>query len=353
MRRTFVALVTLIALAAAPAAHASENLTHVKNLAYAPANGGTPNYGTDIEFATLNGREYALAGSYKNGMQIVDITNPSDAEIAARLRLRRDPGRRPGLPPGRQARAARSPPTRRTPSATAPPRATARPRRSASTSQAGRHGPQRHVHRRDHRPARAEDRLVRRGHAGLAQPDRAPERQLPLQLELRPDHVDPAGDRGLRHLRLRGAAARPASSRSRRAPASAPSRTTSPSTPTARARTRRRCRQGVIIDTDRPGRTRRSSRAPRPGDQRLAPDRAVTSRDRRPHVPDRRGRVRGRGSAPASARTAACTSTTSPAPETEPGEGRLLEHRRPSARPPTPRRAAAPRTCSTSTRTSS
>jgi hypothetical protein len=73
----------LILLAAAPAASASENLTHVKNLAYAPANGGTPNSGTDIEFASLNGREYALAGSYKNGLQIVDITDPENAQIAA------------------------------------------------------------------------------------------------------------------------------------------------------------------------------------------------------------------------------------------------------------------------------
>jgi hypothetical protein len=80
MRLVVIALMLLVA---APAAHASENLTHIKNLNYAPANGGTPNYGTDIEFATLNGREYALAGSYNNGMQIVDITDPENATIAA------------------------------------------------------------------------------------------------------------------------------------------------------------------------------------------------------------------------------------------------------------------------------
>jgi hypothetical protein len=83
MRRTLLALVILTALAAAPAASASENLTHVKNLAFAPANGGAPNGGTDIEFATLNGHEYALAGTYNNGLQIVDITSPDDASIAA------------------------------------------------------------------------------------------------------------------------------------------------------------------------------------------------------------------------------------------------------------------------------
>ena len=81
-RALLILALVLVALAPA-AAHASENLTHVKNLNYAPANGGTPNYGTDIEFATLNGREYALAGSYNNGMQIVDITDPQTAQIAA------------------------------------------------------------------------------------------------------------------------------------------------------------------------------------------------------------------------------------------------------------------------------
>ena len=84
--------------AAAQDAH-SPNLTHVANLPYEARNGGTPNYGTDIEFATLGGREYALAGTYKNGLQIVDITEPSRGGRGG-LRLRRDPGRRPGVPPG-------------------------------------------------------------------------------------------------------------------------------------------------------------------------------------------------------------------------------------------------------------
>ena len=58
-------------------------MRHVKNLPYAVDNGGTPNYGTDIEFATLAGKKYALAGSYKNGMQIVDISDPENAEIVS------------------------------------------------------------------------------------------------------------------------------------------------------------------------------------------------------------------------------------------------------------------------------
>ncbi len=75
-------------LAAAPAAGAAEpitspNMTHVKTLGYEAKNGTVANFGTDIEFARLDGREYALAGSYRNGLQIVDISAPKDARIAA------------------------------------------------------------------------------------------------------------------------------------------------------------------------------------------------------------------------------------------------------------------------------
>src|SRR5688572_30185044 len=77
-------LVGLLPLAATAAEGThSDNLTHVGNLGYAARNGGAANSGTDIEFAELAGREYALAGSYKNGLQIVDITNPEAASIAA------------------------------------------------------------------------------------------------------------------------------------------------------------------------------------------------------------------------------------------------------------------------------
>ncbi len=71
------------ATAAAQTHQHSANMTHVKNLPYAPANGGTPNFGTDIEFATVAGTRYALAGSYKNGLQITDISSPSQAQIVS------------------------------------------------------------------------------------------------------------------------------------------------------------------------------------------------------------------------------------------------------------------------------
>jgi hypothetical protein len=89
MRRSIAYFALLASLALAPAAGAQErhehsaNMSHVKNLQYAVDNGGTPNYGTDIEFATLAGTKYALAGSYRNGMQIVDISDPAGAEIVS------------------------------------------------------------------------------------------------------------------------------------------------------------------------------------------------------------------------------------------------------------------------------
>ena len=76
----------------------SPNMTHVKNLPYPrPSYSTIANGGTDIEFVTFSekrktrdgqtvwvDREYALAGSYDNGLQIVDITNPENARIVGR-----------------------------------------------------------------------------------------------------------------------------------------------------------------------------------------------------------------------------------------------------------------------------
>jgi hypothetical protein len=91
-RFALLASLTLSTLAlAAPGALAqsatsgehSDNMEFVKNLPYELRNGATSITGTDIEFARMGGRQYALAGSYRNGMQIVDITNPREARIAA------------------------------------------------------------------------------------------------------------------------------------------------------------------------------------------------------------------------------------------------------------------------------
>ena len=87
----------LNAVAAEPEAGAvySDNMAHVANLEYAARNGTNKNQGTDIEFVdidvtdqagavaagTTGLRNYSLAGSYNNGLQIVDITDPENPAI--------------------------------------------------------------------------------------------------------------------------------------------------------------------------------------------------------------------------------------------------------------------------------
>ncbi len=66
---------------------ASETMSLVKNLPYEDAHDTGANQGTDVEFATITvgeeAREFAFAGSYFNGLQIVDITDPEQAEIVS------------------------------------------------------------------------------------------------------------------------------------------------------------------------------------------------------------------------------------------------------------------------------
>src|SRR5918994_7782866 len=80
--RAVVGLATAVLVALAPAGalaadEHSRNMSLVKNMPYEARNGDIPNFGTDIEFAQISGRRYALAGSYRNGMQIVDVTSPT------------------------------------------------------------------------------------------------------------------------------------------------------------------------------------------------------------------------------------------------------------------------------------
>jgi hypothetical protein len=73
------------ALLAAPAetAKSSKAMTHVKNVPHQLFLETDVQNGSDIEFLTVNGRDYALAGTLRNGMQIVDITDPANAVLAA------------------------------------------------------------------------------------------------------------------------------------------------------------------------------------------------------------------------------------------------------------------------------
>jgi hypothetical protein len=72
---------------AAPAAavdKTSPNMSLVDTIGYPQkVEGEVANYGTDIEFAKLRGRQYAVAGSEFNGMQIVDISRPDRARKVA------------------------------------------------------------------------------------------------------------------------------------------------------------------------------------------------------------------------------------------------------------------------------
>ena len=65
-------------LAAAPATEGeSVAMEFIANLQYeVPESGGGGQRGTDIEFVTLGDKDYAVAGTGFNGMQIVDITDP-------------------------------------------------------------------------------------------------------------------------------------------------------------------------------------------------------------------------------------------------------------------------------------
>jgi hypothetical protein len=60
----------------------SPNMAHVANLQWdgslRDAERTVPDSqgGTDVEFATIDGRDYAVAGTYRNGLQIIDITDP-------------------------------------------------------------------------------------------------------------------------------------------------------------------------------------------------------------------------------------------------------------------------------------
>ena len=94
--RTFVAAATLAGLLVlAPESRAddgaaihSPNLTPVANLAYADQYGTGANQGSDIEFARLKHKgkvkDFALAGALDNGLQLIDISNPSAPALVGR-----------------------------------------------------------------------------------------------------------------------------------------------------------------------------------------------------------------------------------------------------------------------------
>jgi hypothetical protein len=77
------ALVTVNPASAVETTGRGENVTHVKNIAFADGSRS----GTDIEFHsyTIDGvkRTFAFAGSYKAGLQIVDVTDPAESQLVS------------------------------------------------------------------------------------------------------------------------------------------------------------------------------------------------------------------------------------------------------------------------------
>lgn len=92
---------TAVAVAAAPAPYApsedgvgSPNMSHIANLGWddtARAEDGRTvdtRGGTDVEFATIEDRDYAFAGTYRNGLQVIDITDPEAPELVTTYECR-------------------------------------------------------------------------------------------------------------------------------------------------------------------------------------------------------------------------------------------------------------------------
>lgn len=67
----------------------SPNMSHVANLQWdgtRRADAGRTvdtQGGTDVEFLTIDGRDYAFAGTYNNGLQVVDVTDPAAPTLVA------------------------------------------------------------------------------------------------------------------------------------------------------------------------------------------------------------------------------------------------------------------------------
>jgi len=63
-------------------AFTGDRMTAVANLQYAKT-GATSQSGSDIELARIGGRDYAFAGTLRNGLQIVDVTVPTSPVLAS------------------------------------------------------------------------------------------------------------------------------------------------------------------------------------------------------------------------------------------------------------------------------
>jgi hypothetical protein len=69
--------------APAAAGDGSPNMAHVANLDYQRRYDQAGPVGTDLELATVSGRDYAFAGTYRNGLQVIDVTDPARPQVVA------------------------------------------------------------------------------------------------------------------------------------------------------------------------------------------------------------------------------------------------------------------------------
>lgn len=88
MRIWFAAALAVLALPATASAvdteGIGENVRHVLNVPHTEQqNASQTQQATDFELATIDGRTYAFAGSYYDGLDVVDVTDPEHAEVVA------------------------------------------------------------------------------------------------------------------------------------------------------------------------------------------------------------------------------------------------------------------------------
>ena len=84
MKAALLAIVAVLGLGLVPATSVTAEAAPAKTgvganiapVANFPHGGSRGPLGTDVEFATINGREYAFAGTIGGGLKIFDITDP-------------------------------------------------------------------------------------------------------------------------------------------------------------------------------------------------------------------------------------------------------------------------------------
>jgi hypothetical protein len=79
------ALILPAAASAASTEGSGEGIKHVANIAYPPLHNKVHNQGTDLELATMKARgkerTFAFAGSYYDGLHVIDVSDPAHPDL--------------------------------------------------------------------------------------------------------------------------------------------------------------------------------------------------------------------------------------------------------------------------------